>query len=235
MEKEEARRSAEEIYGAFGEGNIAEVRKCATRIKIMAMDTLKVDSDALSDAYGVKGMFESGGYFNLVIGTKDVKNVYNELCDIARQSLPHNYVRRPVPLAYVSGNVPADAPAEKGAEGGNDMLRVLRKMAELICTGQQAEHEKPVSAAETLWIVATHFSHENGIAIENVYGSEKNVREYIKFLIQYELSERNPDGGEPEDIPVAKRGDYLIAAVCVDEDSYIHVSARRMQPPTVLE
>lgn len=235
MEKEEARRSAEEIYGAFGEGNIAEVRKCATRIKIMAMDTLKVDSDALSDAYGVKGMFESGGYFNLVIGTKDVKNVYNELCDIARQSLPHNYVRRPVPLAYVSGNVPADAPAEGKTESGNGLLHVLNKMAESICTGQQAEHEKPVSAAETLWTVATHFSHENGIAIENVYGSEKNVREYIKFLIQYELSERNSDGGEPEDIPVAKRGDYLIAAVCVDEDSYIHVSARRMQPPTVLE
>lgn len=216
MEKEEVRRSAEEIYNAFGEGNIAEVRKCATRIKIMAMDTLKVDSDALSDAYGVKGAFESGGYYNLVMGTKDVKNIYNELCDI-------------------SGNVPTDAPAEGKTEGGNDMLRVLRKMAELICTGQQAEHEKPVPAAETLWTVATHFSHENGIAIENVYGSEKNVREYIKFLIQYELSERNSDGGKPEDVPVAKRGDYLIAAVCVDEDSYIHVSARRMQPPTVLE
>ena len=216
MEKEEVRRSAEEIYSAFGEGNIAEVRKCATRIKIMAVNTLRVDSDALSDAYGVKGMFESGGYYNLVIGTKDVKNIYNELCDI-------------------SGNVPTDAPAEGKTEGGNDMLRVLKKMAELICTGQQAEHEKPVSAAETLWTVATHFSHENGIAIENVYGSEKNVREYIKFLIQYELSERNSDGGKPEDVPVAKRGDYLIAAVCVDEDSYIHVSARRMQPPTVLE
>ena len=73
------RKCAEEIFANLGgKENIISAAHCATRLRLVIADNSKVNSKALEDVEGVKGMFESNGQLQLIIGTGTVNKVYDE-------------------------------------------------------------------------------------------------------------------------------------------------------------
>ena len=73
------RKCAEEIAANIGGGsNVISAAHCATRLRLVIADNGKVNSKALEDIEGVKGMFESNGQLQLIIGTGTVNKVYDE-------------------------------------------------------------------------------------------------------------------------------------------------------------
>ncbi len=73
------RKCAEEIVSKLGgKENVISAAHCATRLRLLIADNSKVDSKALEEVDGVKGMFESNGQLQLIIGTGTVNKVYEE-------------------------------------------------------------------------------------------------------------------------------------------------------------
>lgn len=73
------RKCAEEIYSHLGgKENIVQAAHCATRLRLVIADNSKIDKKALEEVEGVKGMFESNGQLQLIIGTGTVNKVYDE-------------------------------------------------------------------------------------------------------------------------------------------------------------
>ena len=73
------RKCAEEIAKHIGGGsNVISAAHCATRLRLVIADNSKLDKKALEDVEGVKGMFESNGQLQLIIGTGTVNKVYDE-------------------------------------------------------------------------------------------------------------------------------------------------------------
>ena len=77
------RKCAQEIVDHIGgRDNVAQAAHCATRLRLVIKDNSKVDKDYLDNVEGVKGMFESNGQLQLLIGTGTVNKVYDEFLDI---------------------------------------------------------------------------------------------------------------------------------------------------------
>ena len=77
------RKCAQEIVDHIGgRDNIAQAAHCATRLRLVIKDNSKIDKDYLDNVDGVKGMFESNGQLQLIIGTGTVNKVYDEFLDI---------------------------------------------------------------------------------------------------------------------------------------------------------
>ena len=77
------RKCAQEIVDHIGgRENVAQAAHCATRLRLVIKDNSKVDKDYLDNVEGVKGMFESNGQLQLIIGTGTVNQVYDEFLDI---------------------------------------------------------------------------------------------------------------------------------------------------------
>ena len=73
------RKCAEEIFSHLGgRDNIVQAAHCATRLRLVLADNSKIDKKALEDVDGVKGLFESNGQVQLIIGTGTVNKVYDE-------------------------------------------------------------------------------------------------------------------------------------------------------------
>ena len=73
------RKCAEEIFSNLGgRENIVQAAHCATRLRLVIADNSKVNKKALENVDGVKGMFESNGQLQLIIGTGTVNKVYDE-------------------------------------------------------------------------------------------------------------------------------------------------------------
>ena len=73
------RKCAEEISANIGGGaNVISAAHCATRLRLVIADNRKVNKAALENVDGVKGMFESNGQLQLIIGTGTVNKVYDE-------------------------------------------------------------------------------------------------------------------------------------------------------------
>lgn len=73
------RKCAEEIFSHLGgRENIVQAAHCATRLRLVLADNSKIDKKALEEVDGVKGMFESNGQVQLIIGTGTVNKVYDE-------------------------------------------------------------------------------------------------------------------------------------------------------------
>ncbi|MDD6708199.1 PTS beta-glucoside transporter subunit IIBCA [Eubacterium pyruvativorans] len=104
------RKCAEEIFSHLGgRDNIISAAHCATRLRLVIADNSKVDAKALEDVEGVKGMFNSNGQLQLIIGTGTVNKVYDEFLAVtgmtaatkadvkaaaaARQPLPKRLVK----------------------------------------------------------------------------------------------------------------------------------------------
>ena len=77
------RKCAQEISDHIGGGaNVVSAAHCATRLRLVIADNGKVDKAALEEIDGVKGMFESNGQLQLIIGTGTVNKVFDEFIDI---------------------------------------------------------------------------------------------------------------------------------------------------------
>ena len=73
------RKCAEEIFSNLGgKDNIVSAAHCATRLRLVIADNSKINKAALENVDGVKGMFESNGQLQLIIGTGTVNKVYDE-------------------------------------------------------------------------------------------------------------------------------------------------------------
>ena len=78
------RKCAEEIFANLGgKDNIISAAHCATRLRLVIADNSKMNSKALEDVEGVKGMFESNGQLQLIIGTGTVNKVYDEFLAVS--------------------------------------------------------------------------------------------------------------------------------------------------------
>ena len=81
------RKCAEEIAANIGGGsNIISAAHCATRLRLVIADNSKVNKAALENVDGVKGMFESNGQLQLIIGTGTVNKVYDEFLAVTGAS-----------------------------------------------------------------------------------------------------------------------------------------------------
>ncbi len=70
---------AEEIFSHLGgRENIISAAHCATRLRLVIADNSKIDAKELEEVEGVKGMFNSNGQLQLIIGTGTVNKVYEE-------------------------------------------------------------------------------------------------------------------------------------------------------------
>ena len=77
------RKCAEEIFSHLGgKENIISAAHCATRLRLVIADNSKIDKAALEEVEGVKGMFESNGQLQLIIGTGTVNKVYDEFLSV---------------------------------------------------------------------------------------------------------------------------------------------------------
>lgn len=77
------RKCAEEIFSNLGgRENIVQAAHCATRLRLVIADNSKVNKKALENVDGVKGMFESNGQLQLIIGTGTVNKVYDEFLEV---------------------------------------------------------------------------------------------------------------------------------------------------------
>ena len=73
------RKCAEEIFSHLGgKDNIISAAHCATRLRLVIADNSKIDAKALEEVEGVKGLFDSNGQLQLIIGTGTVNKVYDE-------------------------------------------------------------------------------------------------------------------------------------------------------------
>ncbi|GAB3944838.1 sucrose-specific PTS transporter subunit IIBC [Corynebacterium tapiri] len=62
-----------------GEDNIVAAAHCATRLRLVLKDADRVDRAALDNDEDLKGTFESGGMFQVIVGPGDVDTVFAEL------------------------------------------------------------------------------------------------------------------------------------------------------------
>ena len=67
------------LEGVGGEDNIVGAAHCATRLRMVLKDPSKADTAALEDDPDLKGVFETGGMFQLIVGPGDVDVVFKEL------------------------------------------------------------------------------------------------------------------------------------------------------------
>ena len=72
-------KSADNIGGG---ANVVSAAHCATRLRLVIADNGKVNKAALEEIDGVKGMFESSGQLQLIIGTGTVNKVFDEFVAI---------------------------------------------------------------------------------------------------------------------------------------------------------
>ena len=77
--KEKHKELAEKIIGLVGgKENVQNLIHCQTRLRFDLIDTTKANQKKLKQLDGVAGVIDSGGQFQVVIGTH-VEEVYNDM------------------------------------------------------------------------------------------------------------------------------------------------------------
>lgn len=75
---------AGEIFETVGgRENLVSAAHCATRLRLVTVDNGKIDMKKLEDIDGVKGVFDSNGQLQLIIGTGTVNKVYDEFLAVS--------------------------------------------------------------------------------------------------------------------------------------------------------
>ena len=72
-----------------GKDNVISAAHCATRLRIVLKDDKKVNIKEIEEVDLVKGSFNNGGQFQIILGTGIVDEVYKyfiSLCDISEMS-----------------------------------------------------------------------------------------------------------------------------------------------------
>ncbi len=77
-------KTAQEILECMGgKDNIASAAHCATRLRLVLKNESLINKDALDDIDLVKGNFNNGGQFQIILGTGIVNKVYAEFIKMA--------------------------------------------------------------------------------------------------------------------------------------------------------
>ena len=75
---------AKEIYETLGgRDNLVSAAHCATRLRLVTVDNSRIDMKKLENVDGVKGVFNSNGQLQLIIGTGTVNKVYDEFLSVS--------------------------------------------------------------------------------------------------------------------------------------------------------
>lgn len=73
---------SEQIVKVIGIENIESVTHCATRLRLSVHDRESIDDDAIEEIDEVKGVFYTGGQYQIILGTGIVNNVYDEMTNV---------------------------------------------------------------------------------------------------------------------------------------------------------
>ena len=74
---------AREIFNQLGgRENLVSAAHCATRLRLVTVDNGKIDTAALENVDGVKGVFSASGQLQIILGTGTVNKVYDEFIAI---------------------------------------------------------------------------------------------------------------------------------------------------------
>lgn len=107
---------AERILKAIGgEGNIVALAHCATRLRMVLKDSKKVDKAALENDPDLKGIFEAGGMFQVIVGPGDVNIVFDQLNKITTKDIA----------------VSTDKLKDIAADSGNWFSRAVKVLADI--------------------------------------------------------------------------------------------------------
>lgn len=82
--KKDFRKTAESILEYVGgKENVTSAAHCATRLRIVVQDDKKIDVKKIEETDLVKGSFNNGGQFQIILGTGIVNEVYKEFAELA--------------------------------------------------------------------------------------------------------------------------------------------------------
>lgn len=70
---------AHSIVNEVGEDNIESVTHCATRLRLSVKDRKSINDEVIEEIEEVKGVFYTGGQYQIILGTGIVNNVYEEI------------------------------------------------------------------------------------------------------------------------------------------------------------
>lgn len=106
-----------------GVENVMQAAHCATRLRLVLRDPKKVREAELKDLPLVKGMIESGGQFQIILGTGIVNKVYKEFTALAGEGAGES-------LEKGAGDGTGNG-AQIKAKGGNGIQRISRMFGDI--------------------------------------------------------------------------------------------------------
>ncbi|WP_025251908.1 sucrose-specific PTS transporter subunit IIBC [Corynebacterium vitaeruminis] len=98
-----------------GEENIVAAAHCATRLRMVLKDTKNVDQAALDNDPDLKGTFETGGMYQIIVGPGDVNNVFKELDGMTSKNIA----------------VTTEELKDVAAQSGNWFTRAIKALADI--------------------------------------------------------------------------------------------------------
>ncbi|MFS0469651.1 PTS transporter subunit EIIC, partial [Corynebacterium striatum] len=107
--------AARTLKALGGEDNIVGLAHCATRLRMVLKDTKEVDTKALESDPDLKGIFEAGGMFQVIVGPGDVNVVYKEMTGMIRKDVA----------------VSTDELKDIAANSGNWFSRAIKVLADI--------------------------------------------------------------------------------------------------------
>ncbi|MBC6762260.1 MULTISPECIES: sucrose-specific PTS transporter subunit IIBC [Corynebacterium] len=79
--------AARTLAAIGGEENVVGMAHCATRLRMVLKDSKKVDKNALESDPDLKGIFEAGGMFQVIVGPGDVNIVFDEISKMSSKDI----------------------------------------------------------------------------------------------------------------------------------------------------
>ncbi|MCQ9342592.1 sucrose-specific PTS transporter subunit IIBC [Corynebacterium kozikiae] len=98
-----------------GEENLVAAAHCATRLRMVLKDSKNVDQAALDNDPDLKGTFETGGMYQIIVGPGDVNNVFAELDKMTSKNIA----------------VSTEELKEVAAKSGNWFTRAVKVLADI--------------------------------------------------------------------------------------------------------
>ncbi|AZA14373.1 sucrose-specific PTS transporter subunit IIBC [Corynebacterium choanae] len=107
--------AARVLTAVGGEENIVAAAHCATRLRMVLKDTKRIDVQALDSDPDLKGTFETGGMFQIIVGPGDVNTVFAELDKQTAKNIA----------------VTTEELKEVATQGGNWLTRAIKALADI--------------------------------------------------------------------------------------------------------
>ena len=107
-----------------GVENIKGVKVCCTRVKIKYISSGKVELNKLESMKEIKGMFESNGYLNLIVGVSNPSKIFSYMEEAGVLALPEKETDIPEKMNDKSDII---VDMETLRKDLNDIFRILKK------------------------------------------------------------------------------------------------------------